>query len=213
VDTQTVKAGVFLDGVNTVSRRLGFAGRVEQLGIRFHEGGAYPFLGIPLSEVRNEINLEGRVRDDNLLRLHARAYEESSQKKRINLLEDWLIERLSHGKKRSALIPASIRLLRENAGRLPIAELARELTISQRQLERLYQSEVGMTPKQYARLLRVENARQALKKIKHCTMTRLGANLGYYDQSHFIREFRSVIGITPYAYWKRSRLHSRTRKD
>jgi hypothetical protein len=87
VDTQTVKAGVFLDGVNTVSRRLGFAGRVEQLGIRFHEGGAYPFLGIPLSEVRNEINLEGRLNEENLLRLHARAYEESSQKSELTCLK------------------------------------------------------------------------------------------------------------------------------
>ena len=59
-----------------------------------------------------------------------------------------------------------------------------------------------MTPKQYARLVRVETARLALKQHTE-TATRLAVDLGFYDQAHFIREFRSVIGMTPTAYKKR----------
>jgi transcriptional regulator GlxA family with amidase domain len=94
---------------------------------------------------------------------------------------------------------------RASAGNLPIPELAHGLAIGERQLERLYQGQVGMTPKQYAQLLRVEKARLTLKDASISSTTRLATELGYYDQAHFIREFSSVIGQTPYAYLKRHR--------
>ncbi len=62
-----------------------------------------------------------------------------------------------------------------------------------------------MSPKQYLRLLRVDSARQVLRRGEDKTTTTIGANLGFYDQSHFIREFQAVVGMTPYAYQKRKR--------
>ena len=183
---------------------MGFRGRVDLLGISFHEGGAYPFLGLPLAELRDEITLLEALDQPGLLRLHARLYEAEALAVRINLIEEWLLGRLALGKERDVLIPTSLTMLRARAGNLPIPELARELAISQRQLERLYQNQVGMSPKQYARLLRVETARLALKRTAGQSTTQLATELGFYDQAHFIREFSAVIGMTPYAYLKRS---------
>jgi AraC-like DNA-binding protein len=208
LDAQTVAEPVFLDGVNTVSRKLGFLGHVELMGVRFYEGGAYPFLGVPLNELRNELTLLAALDRPGLLRLHARLYEAEFLPARMNLLEAWLIGRLGLGQERSALIPASLTMLRQREGLLPIPELARELAIGQRQLERLYQSQVGMSPKQYAQLLRIEKARLALKHLNEQTTTTLAAELDFYDQSHFIREFRAVIGMTPAAYMRRHRQQS-----
>ncbi len=209
LDGQTVVEPIFLDGANTVSRKLGFRGKVELMGIRFHEGGAYPFLGVPLNELRNEIILLDALDRPGLLRLHACLHDAKSLLVRIHLVEEWLIKRLSFGKERTAIIPASLSLLRERQGQLPIPELARDLAISQRQLERLYQSQVGMSPKQYSLLLRVESARFALRQMKKQTAS-LAAELGFYDQPHFIREFAAVVGMTPYDYIKRQRRQSGT---
>jgi AraC-like DNA-binding protein len=203
LDGQAVTEPIFLDGVNTVSRKLGFAGHVELMSVRFYEGGAYPFLGVPLHELRNALPLLDALADPTLLTLHARLHEASSLPARIALLEEWLIGRLQLGKTRSAIIPASLARLREGSKGDAIPELSQGLAISQRQLERLYQSQVGMSPKQYAQLIRVETARLALKQMNGQTTTTLAAALGYYDQSHFIREFGAVIGLTPYAYMKR----------
>lgn len=208
---QEIAEPIFLDGVNTVSRKLGFLGHVELLGVRFYEGGAYPFLGVPLIELQNEITLLDALDRPGLLRLHARLYEADTLPARINLLEEWLVGRLLLGKERHPLIPASLAMLREAGEHGSIPELARELAISQRQLERLYQHQVGMPPKQYWRLLRVEMARLALKQMNGQTTTALAAELGYFDQSHFIREFSTVIGMTPYVYMKRSRKSSDVR--
>lgn len=205
LDDQVVSDAVFLDGVNTVSRKMGFSGRVEALGIRFQVGGAYPFLDIPLNELRNEPILLGALKKPDLLELQARIQETNLLSARIVLLEDWLLNRLRLGRERNAVIPASLAMLGQRSGQRPMPYLAQELAISQRQLERLFQIQVGMSPKQYAQLLRVEQARLAIKQLHGQSLTRLGVDLGYYDQSHFIREFKSVIRMTPTAYLKRHR--------
>lgn len=205
LDGQTVAEPLFLDGTTTISRKMGFLGRVDLMGIRFHEGGAYPVLGLPLAELCNEICLPDALDRPNPLCLYAQLHETESLPTRIRLLETWLMQRLSLGKERNALIPASLMLLRERAGHMPIPQLARAFAISQRQLERLYQDQVGISPKQYAQLLRVETARLALKRMREQTTAYLAAELGFYDQSHFIREFSAVVGLTPYAYMRRNR--------
>lgn len=205
LDGQLLAEPVFLDGANTFSRRLGFLGQVELMGVRFQAGGAYPFLGRPLSELRNESALLAALPDSGLSDLQARLQDAKALSARLTLLEAWLIGRLGLGRERSALIPASIALLRQAGGRGPMPQLAQTLAISQRQLERLYQGQVGMSPKQYSQLLRVETARLALKRMRGQTTTALAADLGYYDQAHFIHEFGAVIGQTPYAYLKRAR--------
>jgi AraC-like DNA-binding protein len=123
---------------------------------------------------------------------------------RIGLLETWLVQRLALGRELSALIPATLARLRQSVGQVPIPQLAQEFAISQRQLERLYQRQGGMSPKQYTRLLRVEAARLALKRMDQRSTGALAADLGFYDQPHFIREFRGVVGMTPYAYIRHS---------
>ena len=208
LDAKAVPEPIFLDGANTVSRKVGFQGHVELIGIRFYEGGAYPFLGMPLDEFRNETSLPDALAGPALLRLYEHLLEAQSNTTRISLLEEWLAGRLVPGKARNLLVPASLKMLRESQGRLSIPDLARELAISQRQLDRLYQSQVGISPKQYAQLLRIDTARLALKKMNgpsEPSLARLAADLGFYDQSHFIREFSAVIGITPYAYLKHNR--------
>ena len=202
LDGRLVKEPLFLDGANTLSRKMGFVGQVDMVGVRFREGGAYPFLGVPLHELRDAFTPRAVSDRRQVLRLNAQLAETAVRANRFQLLDQWLVVRLAQGQARSLLIPPSLARLQTRAGQLPIPQLAEELAVSQRQLERLFQLQVGMTPKQYARLVRVETARLALKQHTETT-TRLAVDLGFYDQAHFIREFRSVIGMTPTAYTKR----------
>jgi AraC-like DNA-binding protein len=205
LDARAVNDPTFLDGANTVSRKLGFQGHIELMGVQFHEGGAFPFLRVPLHELQNETELHSVLGKSDLVELHGRLYESKTLSVRITLLETWLVHRLSLGKDQHALIPVSLSALREGAGNLRMSELSEKWSVSQRQLERLYQREVGMSPKQYAQLLRIETARLSLKHMNEATTARLAVELGFYDQAHFIREFRAVVGLTPYAYMKRER--------
>lgn len=210
LDAQAITAPIFLDGTNTFSRKMGFLGHIDLIGISFWEGGAYPFVMVPLAELRNEIALLDVLNSPSLIRLHERLYEAESLPTHISLIEQWLLSRLSLGMERNPLIPASLAALRE--GNLSILTLAQKFSISQRQMERLYQMQVGMTPKHYSQLVRVETARLALREMNGQSTTSLAADLGFYDQSHFIREFSAVIGMTPYAYMQRSQKRTRRKR-
>jgi AraC-like DNA-binding protein len=204
VDGPAVTDPVLLDGATTVARRVSFAGRVEQVGIQFAAGGAHAILGLPLIDLQNRVALLDALAPPPLLALHARLQEAPGLAARKDLLEAWLASRLAQSKLPDKLVPAALALQRQSQGRLPIPELSRTLAISQRQLERRYQLHVGMTPKQYGQLIRVEAARRALKQPGRAAAAALAVTLGYYDQAHFIREFQTVVGLTPAAYVKRS---------
>jgi AraC-like DNA-binding protein len=205
LDAQPLPDLICLDGSNTRSRKMGFRGEVEVLGVTFWVGGAYPFLGIPLAELQNEVALLDALHRRPLMNLYARLLTTPNLAVRIHLLETWLLQRLGQGKDRDTLIPASLARLNQAQGQLAIATLADQFAISQRQLERLYHHQVGVSPKQYAQLLRVEKARLSLKQPQHQTNTQLAMELGFYDQAHFIREFSAVIGMTPYRYMQRGK--------
>lgn len=211
IDGAMGQGAIFLDGCNTVSRQLYFAGKVMALGIRFFPGKAYPFLQVPLHHLQNEVLLLDDIAQSSLMQaLAEQIYTAPTLMAKINILETWLFNQLKHIEDASAVVPVSIQTLKKRHHELSIKQLADKLYLSQRQLERLYRKEVGFTPKQYTRLLRIEQARDHLKRQLHISTAQIGAELGFYDQPHFIREFRAVVGMTPVQYQQRQidRLHA-----
>lgn len=80
-----------------------------------------------------------------------------------------------------------------------VQALAAETGYSPRHLSRLFRARTGMGPKVFARVVRVNRAAAALQ-AGPCSLTRLAQDLGYFDQSHFDREFRAVCGVSPSAF-------------
>jgi len=203
-DGEKIQKKYLLDGANSLSRRMQFHGNIQAIGVRFYPGGAYPFLEIPLHELTDEFLLLDDLALDMIAALHDRIVNAETVSEKIRLLEAWFIRRFrqSHRDVSDVIMP-SIRLLhRYGAGKSPEA-IAEELYISQRQLERLFKAQVGITVKHYGRLQRVGQARELLKLQVSESYTDIALNLGYYDQSHFIREFKKIVGMTPRQYAQR----------
>lgn len=198
-DGEAITEPYFLDGANTQSRRLVFQKQVRSLGIRFFTGGAYPFFGIPLHELRDEMILL----DDfwgEIEFLYEQLGEAESFDIQAKMLDHWLIKRLVDAPEERPIVRASLQLLH---AQMPIPSIAEQLAISQRQLERLYRLQIGISPKQYTRLQRVNHARGLLKQLKDESLATVSADLGYYDQAHFIRDFKGIVGMTPLRYLQR----------
>jgi transcriptional regulator GlxA family with amidase domain len=88
--------------------------------------------------------------------------------------------------------------LRSTAGRKPIAELANEVSLSERQLERLFREHVGTRPKLFARVARMQAALQTLSMSPARAACAAAASAaGFSDQPHWVREFRALTGLTP----------------
>ncbi|MEL7270226.1 MAG: AraC family transcriptional regulator [Bacteroidota bacterium] len=86
-----------------------------------------------------------------------------------------------------------------------VQDIAQKLDISSVTLRNLFDEHVGVTPKELIKITRTHNVLKQCAFFKE-NLTELGYEFGYFDQSHFIKEFKSVMGITPKAYFRNEQL-------
>jgi AraC-like DNA-binding protein len=122
-------------------------------------------------------------------------------KKQILLLDSFFIDRLFSRKFRYKNIDVAVRLIEEAKGNISINQLERETFITRRTLERHFLEQSGMYPKMFARIVRFNEAIKFLEKNQKTNWTYFFNCLGYYDQSHFINEFRHFAGCLPSRYF------------
>jgi AraC-like DNA-binding protein len=84
-----------------------------------------------------------------------------------------------------------------------IDELAQQFHLSQRSLERLFQQYVGISPKWVIKQYRLHEAAEQVAEEQGQNWPQLAVELGYFDQSHFIKEFKTAVGRTPSEYARR----------
>jgi|WetSurMetagenome_2_1015567.scaffolds.fasta_scaffold185651_2 transcriptional regulator GlxA family with amidase domain len=85
--------------------------------------------------------------------------------------------------------------------KLKVSELAKTHNISSRHLERKFREYSGMPPKLYSRIARFQRAVRSYGSTTHGSLTSLALDCGYYDQSHFIHEFKTFSGYSPGQYF------------
>lgn len=90
-----------------------------------------------------------------------------------------------------------MRLIERDASELKIADLASAIGTSTRELGRRFENAVGVSPKKFSRVTRFVRALHRLRECRQETLTYVAVASGYYDQAHFIHEFREFAGITP----------------
>jgi AraC-like DNA-binding protein len=113
------------------------------------------------------------------------------------VLEEFLIRRALFRTYDAKLIQAAARLLHHTKGEYRVAELADYCQMSVRQLERGFRRVIGASPKAFARTLRFERAQRRLMFDPDVELTQLAHECGYFDQAHFIKEFKAFTGKTP----------------
>jgi len=96
-------------------------------------------------------------------------------------------------------IQRAVSLIFEQNGMLSVQDLSEYLSINQRQLERYFKKYIGLSPKKYARIIRFNYIFELMKKKDH-NWQDLVFNAGYYDQSHFIKNFQEFTGEDPTKY-------------
>ncbi|MGZ5026649.1 MAG: helix-turn-helix transcriptional regulator, partial [Methylobacter sp.] len=125
------------------------------------------------------------------------SYKRTAQE-RVHYVENFLLTLLNRDNEDLLIQKACMELSRSN-GNYPVRMLARDLGLAERTLERRFLAHVGATPKRYARVVRLRNAifqRQTLP-----TWADVAQAAGYYDQSHMIRDFQELYGVSPEALY------------
>ena len=188
----------FLVGQLTKPIWLKFAGHTRLIKIQFKAGGLSQLLPLNLEEFTNVpcLDLEavwGRAVNDLTEQLH----EAGTDTDRIKLLNTFFERRLQPRKDVIDYVEYTLTQLLQSQGKVAIKGLEDRLGISNRQLERLFLSKVGLSAKQMGKIIRLNGAFSQLESQPALSMTSLAYELGYHDQAHFCHDFKAIAGVSP----------------
>lgn len=195
--SQERESRAILIGQTTRPYLFAATGRVRMLGVRFHAHAAGFWFGGDMAEFNDRsVDLELLLPPAD--RLPLAALEDAiSPADAVGILRDYFLcrlERVEQGRQYEYLRHACTSIL-AGRGTTPISRVSRELAIGNRYLERLFVSRLGISPKFFARVVRFQGVFAALNG--GASLARVAQDAGYFDQSHFVREFRALTGLTP----------------
>jgi len=171
--------------------------------IVFQPQGLMQFFKFPLSEIYNQNislkNINGQTARD----LEEKMSEANTFQQRVNIAENYLLDLLKNGFDNFEFrrINHVAELIKQNFGKIGIAQMASEACLSRKQFERIFAEHIGISPKQYLKIIRFQSAIFQKQKNNNLTLTELSYESGYFDQSHFINDFKSLCGLTPKQYF------------
>lgn len=156
------------------------------------------FLRMDMTELTNSA-FDGRLARKDLQVLHVRLEEAGSTKARIDILNSYFRREFGELAQEPGIANPAIQLIHEQPN-MPVRKIADYLNISERFLEKQFSQAVGLSPKTYSLIIRFKNAEKQLSDISSSRWSLLDLANDYYDQNHFIKDFKRFTGHTPSDY-------------
>lgn len=188
-----------LDAQRTVPIRIVQRGAVEVCGVRFRLGGLGPFVRGALAGCTNRTPSPAEVLGPEVDVLAASLRQEPDLDGRARLLDRFFLDRFATDAAHASFARSLDGLVAAD-GQTPVQALAESASTSVRQLERAFARYLGIAPKTVARILRFQRAMRALMRDPGGPLADVAADAGYFDQAHFVRDFRRMTGGVPRGY-------------
>lgn len=199
--TEEIQQRYFIHGQLKRFMELESTGKIGIFSVRFQPAGLQPFIGFDVKELTEKTmtlaqiwNVDGEI-------LQQQLQSATDTKQRTALVESFLLERLARSRKTDETIPLCVDDIIASEGMATIDELAQKRNIGKRHLERKFLSTVGLSQKLYARIVRFNNTLQLIENKDFRTFTHVAHEGGFYDQAHFIRDFKDFTGLNPKQYF------------
>lgn len=164
--------------------------------IRFNPAGAYPFFRNQLYDFTDSRVDYKSVSKNVEKELAAIFLSEKSLYEKIKHLDRFFLSRFGEWRQ-NAVILNSLTSIFSAKGNMEIRKLAQDQYVSERHLHRMFKQWIGVSPKEFTRIIRFQNALRNVLLSDNVNWTSLAMKSGYHDQAHFINDFKAFSGITP----------------
>jgi AraC-like DNA-binding protein len=164
--------------------------------IGFQPGGLFRLLGIPMTEIFDD-GIDGYNVLDKDTGYLIDELRETEQPEKVNArVQMYLLKKLQ---KAHEFLPVdrALRMLQRTGNACSMDVVARDACLSLRQFQRKCDERLGMNPKLYARIARFSKAYSMFEANQQLTWSHISHHCGYFDQMHFIRDFKEFAGVTP----------------
>jgi AraC-like DNA-binding protein len=176
-------------------------GKIGVFSIRFAPSGLRRFVNMNIDELTcNAIDVEDLWGKEGRM-LEERIMTAPTAISRMKIVEDFLSKRMTACETRLHAIDYCIRNMVLSSEPTSIDRLAAEVNLSRRELERKFQNIVGLSPKRFLRITRFQQVLKYLEQNPSKSFTTTAYANGYFDQSHFIKDFKEFTGFSPTQYF------------
>lgn len=200
-NVQTI-SGLFVVGQRTTGFQIKFSPTLCAFGVRFKSTGLAHFTNVPMHEMTQSSYAFNEVFKDTYL--EERLFHAKGPEGRMELIQDFLASKFQ--KKRSIQLDNLVisEIVKQN-GQVRLKDIYQSLSVNSRTAERKFLEGVGMTPKEFARIWRIN---YCLVKMAYYRgkkrLSDLAKTAGFYDQSHFNKEFQFFTGLSPRQFLSRN---------
>jgi AraC-like DNA-binding protein len=189
-----------LTGIRHTVRRIRTSAGGGILLATLREGAGARVLDAPADELSGTtVPLDDVLPRAEVIRVADQLASAAGHAERVAVFERFLLAR-SRDRESDPLVAVAVRALRNAQETARIGDLAATLGLSQDRLEKRFRRSVGTTPRQLATLLRLRRALASHRAGKN--LSQVSIESGYFDQSHFIRDFRAVTGESPRRFFQ-----------
>ena len=190
--------GALISGPRSEYFVIDTAQQLSTIGVHFKPGGAFPFLGLPAGEIQDQhLDLQdlwgtsgGQMREEVL--------EARSVDAKFAVLEKWFLRHAPQLERHPAVAYALGEFNPERA--TSVTEVTGRIGMSPKRFIQLFQKEVGLTPKLFCRVRRFQKVLRAIGMGRRIEWADVALDCGYFDQAHFIHDFRAFSGLNPSTY-------------
>lgn len=203
-DSYIKNPAIELWGQVTKPMAIRSSGRHTMLGVKFFTHAASLFLQDEISIFNDQVSDLHAIIGNPVKKLHAQLQETTDTDKRIELVETFLLKKVLTSEKKQNKIAKVAHILtsiKKNTDEIDFGHIANTHGITPRYLRKLIYQHTGLSPTSFNKISRFQYSLRLIMKNNQ-PFTSIAYECGYFDQSHFIRDFKAFAGVTPSAYLK-----------
>ena len=171
-------------------------GQFRDFVVSFQPAGFYRLFGLPMIELADRTYEASELMGTGVRRLHEQLYQCPTLNDMARVAESFLMARLG-GARRFHAVQTAATMILTRRGHVKLDDLVYDSGLSQRQFERKFAEQIGMGPKHYCRVARLNYVLRLKEAQPDRTWTELAYEGGYFDQTHLVKDFKLLAGATP----------------
>lgn len=196
-----------VSGTHSESFVIDTACQASTMGVHFEPGGAFPLLPVPANELRDtHVSLEA-LWGPAAISLRDHLLKSETPEKKFHILEQTLLEQAIRPLVPHPAVAFALKEFQKVPHTRTVSDVTGRIGLSQRHFIQAFREEVGLTPKLFCRIRRFQEMLSLIEQEDQVDWADVALSCGYFDQAHFIHDFRAFSGINPTAYHARRGEH------
>ena len=171
--------------------------------VSFRKGRAYRFLNEPMFAIKNYVVDAELLWENQILDIRSRLQEIKNPREKLVCLESKLLQYYGSKLATNEFVDFAVSEISKNPTGLRLKELIAQTGYSKKHIIKTFKEKVGTSPKEFAKILRFQKAIKLIEAGGKVDWSSVAFDCGFFDQSHFIADFKQFSGFTPSEYFSR----------